>query len=77
VSRVCEEFGCVPSVAVRELLDDPERRALSILELRTYARTKAAIEAAQKPEDVPTGPMAAWIKRVMDARLRERMADGG
>jgi hypothetical protein len=76
VSRVCDEFHCVPSVAVQELTGDPERRVVSILEMRGYARTKAAIDAAQKPEDVPTGPMATCVKRVMDAWLHERTAGG-
>jgi len=75
VSRVCEEFGCVPSVAARELTEDPERRAVAIMELRAYARTKAAIDAAQKPDDEPTGPMAEWVWRVKAERMRQRKAD--
>jgi hypothetical protein len=77
VSQVCEAFGCTPRAAIRELTEDPERRALAIMELRAYVQTRAAMNAAQKPEDVPTGPMADWVKRVMAVRVRERMGESG
>jgi len=77
LSRVCEEFQAfTPETAARAVMADPERRVLSILELRAYVRTRAAINAAQKPADVPTGPMADWVTKVMAARVRERMAGG-
>jgi len=52
VSRVCEDFGCLPSVAVRELEDDPSHIALAVLDVREYARCKDAYEtpAGEKRE---------------------------
>jgi len=44
------------------------------MELRAYARTKAAIDAAQKPEDEPKGPMADWVWRVRAERKRQQKA---
>ena len=77
LSQVCEAFPAfTPETAARALMEDPERRVLAIMELRAYVQTKAAIDAAEKPEDVPTGPMADWVKRVMDARVAERAAGG-
>jgi len=75
VSRICEEFGCVPSVAVRELTEDSERRALTILELRAYANTKAAVEAAKMPSEVPVGRMADLVQRVEVDVWRARTAE--
>ena len=42
ISRICEEFHCLPIVAERLWLDDTEDTALMILEFRAYARSKAA-----------------------------------
>jgi hypothetical protein len=62
-------------VAIRALTEDSERRVVAIMELRAYARTKAAIDAAPKPEDEPTGPMADWVWRVKAERMRQRKAE--
>lgn len=51
-----------------ELEDDPDRTALRILELRAYARTKAAVDAAKTADEMPTGPMADLVQE-MDVDL--------
>lgn len=49
---------------------------MTILTMRAYARTKAAIEAAKRPADEPSGPLADLFwenqKRLRDMRKRER-----
>ena len=40
LSRLCEEYHVTPDEAERMWLDDPEDRAVRILELRAYARAK-------------------------------------
>lgn len=45
MSRICEEFHCLPATGERLLLDDPEQDALEILSLRAYARAKSAYDA--------------------------------
>lgn len=72
VSRICEEFGCLPSEALRELLDEPRGMALDIIELRAYARTKAQMDEAKRPEDMPHGKMADWVWAVMEAIAKRR-----
>lgn len=72
VSRVCEEFGCLPSDAVRELMDDPAGLALDVMELRAYARAKEALDSAKKAGDEPTGPMADMVWEVMSELLKRR-----
>ena len=58
ISRVCQEFKCLPSEAQRELHRDPYL-VFDILELRHYAQMRDAILNAKKEEDVPKGdPMA-------------------
>lgn len=70
VGRVCEEFGCLPSEAARELETDPERMALEIMELRAYARAsqylKQCVKAGEKPEH---SRMVEWVMRVKAALL--------
>lgn len=78
MSRVCEEFGCLPMAAARELASDPEHRALAILELRAYARAKAALDRAEQIGDVPMTPMVEWVMQVAAEKIRlQREAQGG
>lgn len=46
VSRICEEFACLPHVAERLLLDDPTDTAIRIMELRNYAAAFKSYQAA-------------------------------
>ena len=73
---MCEEFHCRPTEAEHELVTDPEHRAVRILELRDYARAKAALASARNDAEAPTGPMVDWVKRVLVERIRERMRRG-
>lgn len=47
LSRVCEEFGCLPQAAARELECDPDHLALQILDLRGYIRAKRTFDGAR------------------------------
>ena len=59
VGRVCEEFGCLPSAALRELETDPHRMAETIMMLRGYASLKEAVDRriAGSKENLPDSPM--------------------
>ncbi len=52
---------------------------MEILELRSYARTKAAIDRAERPEDVPDSPMVERVfeivKEIGDQRRRQMAVD--
>ena len=48
--------------------------ALSILELRAYARAKQAVDSAQKPEDVSDWQRAAVFEVVAEIIKRRRAA---
>ena len=73
ISRVCEEFGCLPSAAVRELMDDRDHLALDIMESRAYVRTKEAVARARTEADMPDGPMVEQVFEV-EAELLRREA---
>jgi len=51
VSRICEEFGCTPSQALREVR---RHRHLveAILDLRAYHRAYVRVETARDDEEV-------------------------
>ena len=51
ISRICEEFQCLPSQAVREWEADDEGLVLDVLELRGYARAKQAWDQATESGD--------------------------
>jgi hypothetical protein len=67
----------LPSQARTELGTDPDRTALRILELRAYQRTKAAIDSAERPMDMPTGPLADLVQEIGVDRWRARKAQRG
>lgn len=50
ISRLCEEFSCLPSQAEAELRRTPIGLLHDILELRLYARSKALYDAATTAE---------------------------
>ena len=41
ISRICEEFHCLPDQAEALWLDDEQGRVAEILTLRSYARAKS------------------------------------
>ena len=72
ISRICEEFHCLPSEALTELLDEPRGMALDILELRAYARAKEAMDNAKRKEDIPDSPMVGQVWEVQHELMRRR-----
>lgn len=77
ISRVCEEFGCLPSQAIREL-ERNEDLVFEIIELRAYASTKQACDQADangvEAKDFPKGPMVDLWGEIEYELLRERNA---
>ena len=71
LSRICEEFGCRPS----EALGEDGTLVMEILELRSYARTKAAVDRAQSPEDVPDTAMAELVFEIVKETGERRHGD--
>ena len=52
ISRVCEEFGCTPSQAWRELHDaNPAGWVGQIIEARAYAATRRYVETTKDDID--------------------------
>ena len=46
ISRIAEDFHCLPHVAERLLLDDPTDTAIRIMELRNYVAAFRSYQAA-------------------------------
>ena len=57
ISRVCEEFDCLPDQAREALENDTNGSIFQILELRALANAKSRIDDAGKG-DVPTDRVA-------------------
>jgi hypothetical protein len=51
ISRICQEFSCLPSDAARELDEDPEHLALEIIDYRGYAAAKFAFDHTKDKVD--------------------------
>jgi hypothetical protein len=74
VSRVCEEFGCLPSEALVEIEEGPTQLVLDIMELRAYAGAKRIVEqvyeaskrAAISGGEMPDMPVTPMVRRVVE-----------
>ena len=76
ISRICEEFNCLPSAALRELMNDPAQMAIDIMELRAYARTKEMLDNAQNKADVKNTPMVEKVFEIIAEREKRRRENG-
>jgi hypothetical protein len=78
VSRVCEEFSCVPSVAIRELEELPGGLIEAIMAYRSYKRRRDGLKAAEAADDSKEANSAAYREvlamqfEVMKMRRLER-----
>ena len=61
--------------SVREALDQPLALVQSIMDLRGYARTKAAVDAAKTPNDMPSGGYVDTVLEIQAEIAREIMAE--
>lgn len=67
MSRICEEFGCLPSLAV----DEPLGLCLAIIEQRAYARAKDIVERTEHLDDLPDDPMVKLVQEIQWDLARE------
>ena len=56
VSRTCEEFHCLPEVAVHALENDPEHLITTILTMRGYSDMKREYDSAKTSKEVAALP---------------------
>ena len=72
ISRVCEEFNCLPSQAVRELMTDPAQTAIDIMELRAYVKAKEVLDNAKNQKDIPDSPVIDRVFEIQAEILKRR-----
>lgn len=66
MSRICEEFHCLPDAARRALENDRAGSIFQILDFRSLASAKARIDHAEA-KNVPTDPAAMrYLKLQME-----------
>lgn len=70
IGRICEEFHCLPSAAIREWKRAPVGLLESILEMREYVKAKRLYENARSAADLPDSPLIA-LARTFDFDLAE------
>jgi hypothetical protein len=78
LSRICEEFHCLPSEALREWLMAPAGLIEEVLEARAYAYAKARVDAKDAPKGGPSDtPMMERVKEIELAIVAEELARDG
>lgn len=78
ISRICEEFGCLPSAALREWLASPAGLIEELLLIRAFASAKKQLaETPRKdlPQDSPLIDLAAEIELELVAEARAGRRD--
>lgn len=72
---MCEEFGCLPTAALREWLDAPAGLLEEIIETRAYARTKLAYDTADEPSKLAKTEMLWIVKSIEEELALEDIGD--
>jgi hypothetical protein len=72
ISRICEEFNCLPSEALRELEESPFGLVMDIMEMRYYVQVKEQIDNAKDSDSMPKGALADLVYENYRDILRER-----
>lgn len=74
IGRVCDEFHCLPSAALRELETDPLRLVETIMMLRSYANVKEAVDRriAGHKVDLPDGPLLRLVLKNVERLTLEK-----
>lgn len=57
MSRICEEFSCLPSEAIAELEKDYRKQIFQIMQMRVYAQAKRRLDNMKKGENLDDVPM--------------------
>lgn len=76
ISRVCEEFQCLPTAALREIQEAPYNLIADIIDVRGFIRTKEAYDRATPGSNIeaPQGPMADRVWEVIKTLKAEQDA---
>lgn len=77
ISRVCEEFGCLPVDAIEALESDVDGLIFKILSLRSYAKAKQMFDEGLKETDVskrPSGPQFDLVRDIYWDLQKARLA---
>lgn len=72
VSLICEEFGCTPSQALREIYEAPWPLVMDVMDLRAYQRAKEYVDNCKKLDQLQMSPMVTRVLENQWALMRER-----
>lgn len=73
MGQIAEAFHVLPSVAARDLDDDPERLSLAVMPLLAYSRAYHALDAAQGADGAAA--LKAWDgSKMMEYAKRNKIA---
>jgi hypothetical protein len=70
-TRVAKEFNVLPSVAARDLDEDPERLSMTAVSLLAYSQAKAAWDAAEGD----SSKLDAWKDSDLMAQVQKNAFD--
>lgn len=73
ISRLCEEFHCLPSAALAEWQRAPDGLLEEIVEARAFAAAKGVVDRAKDKMEIPDTPMTALVQEIEFALARERI----
>ena len=71
LSRIAEEFHCLPSEAWREWREAPCGLIEDLLEAGAYAHAKHVVDTARTAADIPAEPLYALVHEIEFALVKE------
>ena len=75
IARLCEEFHCLPSAALREWRQAPAGLLETVIEMRAFVAAKQVVDQARKREDIPQTPMTDLVQAI-EFDLAQEALDG-
>lgn len=74
ISRVCEEFSCLPAEAIHALEHDHNGLIFVILDMRNYAESKGVLDdyhANGSKGDPPRGKNVDRVREIMAENMKD------
>lgn len=70
VARICEEFHCLPTEAIREIRRAPDGLIAQVIDAKHFMATFAMYEAAEHKDHLPKTPMLELLQEIEFEEIR-------
>ena len=73
IARICEEFSCLPTAAVREWRRAPDGLIAQVIEARAFAATYHLYDRTDDKSTLPPSPMIDLVREIEMAAMKRKI----